>query len=633
MQRRLALAGLLFATIAIYLPLSVLRGTSALYGWDYMMLHARRLAFARQALLKTPHRLPGWYPREMLGTPFAANLQDFPWIPTHWPLLLFDPGHAYAVGIVLAAVLAAVFTYLFCRRAGLSPIGAAAAGWTFACAGVFASSVMVGHLVNLEGYPALPFLLWLADRALAPDARRRDVLILAIGTACVVVAGHPQLPAYAVAAALLYVIWRSRGRLRVKLCGAVALGIGITMAAWWPMLLLIRRSSRALPLEAAANDVVLPYHRLLGLILPGIDGWPDGVRGSAGHLFAGYSPYFWDTFAYVGILPLVAAVVLVVICVVRRRMPESRWMFLGAMGVLALLAALPVLNPLQQTMHATLLRSPSRLLYVCSFSLAAALGAGVDALLRWKPLQGKLLGCVVVALGLFCHAWDLGHVSRRFVTAGPLHPLDVPEFSSELGNGRIAVSRILDLQLSYQHDDAGGFDAIFLGDTYRELLALTGAPAASNEEVMDASRWPVRALESAGVTDVIPWGTRNDLPLVKDAGVLHLYRVPNPAPLSNGSSYRRPGPDRIDIGTSFAQAGVVHVLEAYDPGWTASVDGVAAAVTKANGLGMDIAVPAGQHMVRLRYRTPGRQTGVVLSLASLVLLIGLLYLPASNTAE
>ena len=269
MQRRLALALLLLFTEAIYLPWSVLRGKSTLYGWDYMMLHARRLAFARDALFSGAHRMPGWYPREMLGTPFSANLQNFPWIPTHWPLLLFDPYKAYAAGIAMAAGLAALFTYLFCRRAGLSPIGAAAAGWTFACAGVFSAHVMVGHLVNLEGYPALPLLLWLADRATDVRARRRDMLALAIGTACVVVAGHPQFPAYAVATALLYLIWRGRGWLRVKLCGAMMLGIGATMAAWWPMLLLIGRSSRTLPLDPAANDIVMPYHRLLGFIAPG----------------------------------------------------------------------------------------------------------------------------------------------------------------------------------------------------------------------------------------------------------------------------------------------------------------------------------------------------------------------------
>ena len=165
------------------------------------------------------------------------------------------------------------------------------------------------------------------------------------------------------------------------------------------------------------------------------------------------------------------------------------------------------------------------MIYLSTFSLAAAFGVGIDRLLRWKPL-----GWIAAIVCLAFHAWDLGGTSRLFVTPGPLHPLDVPEFSMGLGTGRVAVSRILDLQLSYDHDDAGGFDAIFLADTYRKLLALTEAPARSNEEVMDASTWPVHALEAAGVQFVIPWGGRNDLELAKSAAGLQMYRVANPTP-------------------------------------------------------------------------------------------------------
>ncbi len=603
MQRRLALALMLLATEAMYLPLSVLRGTSTLYGWDYMMLHARRLAFARDALF-SGHQLPGWYPREMLGTPFSANLQNFPWIPTHWPLLLFDPYKAYAVGIAIAAGLAALFTYLFCRRAGLSPIGAAAAGWTFACAGTFASSVMVGHLVNLEGYPALPLLLWLADRAADAHARRRDVIALAIGTACVVLAGHPQLPAYAVATALLYVIWRGRP----KLAAAIALGIGATLAAWWPMLLLIRRSSRALPLAPAANDIVLPYHRLLGLVAPGIDGWPAGVDPSAQHCSAVIRPTSGTRSPTPASCRWCSAAILVVMCLARRRLPATRWLFLAMVGIVALIAALPLLDPLRHAIPVTLLRSPARLLYLCTFSLAAALGVATDYVLR-----SPRFGWAIVFAGLAFHAWDLGHISRVFITPGPLEPLDVPEFSSAQGSGRIAVSRILDLKLSQDHDDAGGFDAIFLADTYEALLALTGAPPRSNEEVLDASTWPPRALEAAGVEFVVPWGARKDLELAKSAAGLQMYRVAHPA----ARNYLRPNSDVIEAHSSLPQPGVVHILEAYDPGWTATIDGSPAPVHKTDPLGMDVPASAGDHLVRLVYSTPGRSIGLLLSLASI----------------
>src|SRR5580658_10805001 len=227
----LAVAVLLALTEAFYLRPGILRGAETLAGSDYGELHIRRIRFARDALFGARHTLPAWYPHEVLGSPFSANLQSFPWIPTRLLLLLLDPSIAYAAAVAIAAALSAIFTYLYCRRAGLTRMGSAAAGGTFACAGYFASRVLAGHLPLLEAYPALPLLLWLVDRALAPERAPRhkfNLAVLAICCACVVVAGHPQLPAYSVASALLYAIWvadRSRGRkVRVRVVGAITLG-------------------------------------------------------------------------------------------------------------------------------------------------------------------------------------------------------------------------------------------------------------------------------------------------------------------------------------------------------------------------------------------------------------------------
>ena len=42
---------------------------------------------------------------------------------------------AYTIGCMLSAVLAAMFTFLYARALGMSPLASAAAGWTFACSG------------------------------------------------------------------------------------------------------------------------------------------------------------------------------------------------------------------------------------------------------------------------------------------------------------------------------------------------------------------------------------------------------------------------------------------------------------------------------------------------------------------
>src|SRR5690349_18912382 len=160
---------LLVLTAAIYFRPAVVFKNQTLIGADYSQLHERHIAFARDALFGPKHFLPAWYPRELFGAPFSANLQSFPWIPTRLILFLFDPSVSFSIGVWMAAALAALFSYLYCRRMGISEIGSVAAAWTFACAGFFASRVMAGHLPLLEAYPALPLLLWLVERAIAPD--------------------------------------------------------------------------------------------------------------------------------------------------------------------------------------------------------------------------------------------------------------------------------------------------------------------------------------------------------------------------------------------------------------------------------------------------------------------------------
>ena len=662
----------------------ILLGTSSLMGSDYEMLHRARLGFARQSLLGIRHTIPAWNPHEVLGAPFAANLQSFPWIPTRLVLLLLDPGVAYGAGIALAAALAALFTYLYCRRAGLSQLGSAAAGWTFASAGYFSSRVMAGHLPLLEAYPALPLLLWLIDRALAPERGQRirfDLAALALCCTCVVAAGHPQVPAYALASAFLYVAWRGRDAgalLRARVAGAMALGIGMALAIWWPMLMLIGRSTRVLHLAAPDNDVAMPYARLLALIVPGIQGWADPVELADKNPFSGgpNGSYFWDTASYIGLLPLVAIVALLVMWLVRKRMPEWRFQYLAFVGTAAFVCSLPLAEPLLHALPGTFLRSPARLLYVSTFCAAIALGAGVDAVrnLRWPERKWAINAFLGLLLTLhFADLWRFGHWFIQTYPRDNETPAFQARLDREVGSGRVAEARE-DLVFSYEdrYDDAGGFDSIFLARFDRGYLALAGEPPDTNEQLLDASELPVKALEALGVRFVITTADRTDLELVDHTDDAKLYRVKNPAPrakffsawhaefvrdeqipalYASGSwdrlllapdarkyipvqrreddspssvDYSRPSRDEIDLIANSSEPGFVEVLESYDPGWTATVDDAASPVVPANGFAMAVSVAAGKHRVHLRYETPGRPTGVGLLLLSLGLLVGLL---------
>ena len=674
---------LLVLTEAVYFRPSIFWRGDALLGIDYFQLHAWRIAFARNALFGEGHFLPAWYPHELLGTPFSANLQSFPWVPVRLVLLLFEPRLHYAIGVALAAGLSAIFTYLYCRRAGLSDVGAIAAGWTFACAGFFSSRVMAGHLPLIEAYPALPLLLWLADRAIDQERAKyhgRDLGVLAVASACVAVAGHPQVPAYSLASAVLYVVLRGRGWLRLKACAAMALGLGATLFAWWPMLLLVQRSTRVLPLAPAANDLAMPYRRLLALVRPGIDGWPPEVNGlGEKNPFHGYpsTAYFWDSSSYMGLLPLAVILFLFFRILMKRRLPGWPWQFLAVLGAGALLFSLPLAEPLRRMTPGTFLRSPARLLYLSTFAASVALGFGVNAFLNCNLFTLRARQALV-GFCLLGHALDLGGFARTFVQTTDWPEQEPQPFEQILArdvkDGRIAAD---DISYRGHFDDAGAFDSILLANPYRALLGLNGSPRDLNEQHLDATLFKIPALQAAGVKFVITLDKRPDLEVVSSSADDHLYRVPNPAPraaffaeeaadfmppdkildtfianprrdrlllpsnagaLPHGDpapaaatvNYFRPSSDEIRLETEASQPGYASVLESYDPGWAADVDGAPAVVVLANGFTMAVPVSPGKHSIRLLYHTPGRAAGGALSIIS-IFLLGCLWLSGNVT--
>jgi hypothetical protein len=686
-QSILAVAVMVIGVLAVYCPLALLDRDSALYGIDFWALHLRRISFVHEQL-SSSWRLPGWYPRELLGTPFWSNLQNFPWIPTRLALLLVEPESAYALGVNLAAVLAAGFTYLYGRSIGWGRAPAALAGWTFACSGFFAARVMAGHLPLLEAYPALPLLLWLAERALKSETGAGPLAALSLGTACVVVAGHPQLPAYAVASALLYLFWMGRGRRVLEGACAITLGAGATLAVWWPMLELLRRSTRILPLQQALNDVALPYSRLGALILPWKDGWPSEVQRTPLEPFSGFAnpAYFWDTVGYVGILPWIAALGLLIALLLRPQWPGRRAAFFTALGIGSLTLALPFARELGSFIPGTFLRSPARLLYLTSFVLSLAAAAALDATLRSVRRRGALRWALVAGVVVLVHVADLVRHDRAFIRIRPraLQTMHAAEalIAEHLGSGRVAIDYNITLAFNRRFDDVGFFDSILLARPYRALLELSGISPDVNVQDLSGSVLSQKALADLGVRFVITASARPDLLLVfPERYPVPVYAVPNPVPrvaffppdrvrfmresdmhsrlrqpwfrlgeelmlpldvedrseaggaigapnrgLEAGIEYLRPSPDRIALRVDAPQPGFVRILESWDPGWQASVEGVPVPVLRSDTFAMAIPVDSGTRRVELAFETPGARTGAAASLASLLLLSSLLWL-------
>jgi hypothetical protein len=85
-------------------------------------------------------------------------------------------------------------------------------------------------------------------------------------------------------------------------------------------------------------------------------------------------------------------------------------------------------------------------------------------------------------------------------------------------------------------------------------------------------------------------------------------------------------PDRLRVDADLAAPGYLVVTEAYYPGWNASVDGQPAAVQRANVGFRAVQVPAGRHLVEMRYRPAAVSVGFLISALALAAALGVIVL-------
>jgi hypothetical protein len=329
--------------------------------------------------------------------------------------------HLRRGGLLIGLVVSTVYVSIFAQD-WLGLLASAAAGWTFACGGFYAARVAAGHLPLLEAYPALPLLLWVIEsqlQALSQGNRHGRILTIAGSSACIMLAGHPQLPVYAMAAGAFYALWRG-GRHAIRIWSAMILGVGCAAFALVPMGMLVGRSTRLLDLAPPANDIAMPYGRLTAFFLPWRDGVPPLLDADPTIAFQQYPnlAYFWDTNCYIGILPWVALILLIYVSKRSDRVAINMniMAFLGIIGVAGIILSLPIVRYVPSLVPGTIFRSSSRLLYLTEFVLACGLGIGI----HWTFATNKASARILMAVLLALHMVDLGSHSRRFILRGSL---------------------------------------------------------------------------------------------------------------------------------------------------------------------------------------------------------------------
>lgn len=333
--------------------------------------------------------LPLWNPLLGMGAPLAANYQSALFYPPHWLYFVLAalgglPLMAWGQALLVAA-------HLGLAGAGmlrlLRALGADAAGQLVGALAFSLSGYLVARAHFLSINASLAWLPWilLAVYQLAQAPGRRTVLRLAALLALQWLAGHAQMAWYSLLLAggwLLLWAWPTQTRWRA-LGGFVAAGaaaLALSAVQLLPTAEYLLQSQRASQVDAAlAMTYSLWPWRLLGLLAPGLFGSP--ATGD----FAGYGN-FWEDAIYIGVLPLLLAVLM---C--RRVQPRRLAWFLLGVVALSVLLALGRHTPLFPWLFARvpsfdMFQGPARFSVWAVLALSLLAGLGVQ---YWRKPEGR----------------------------------------------------------------------------------------------------------------------------------------------------------------------------------------------------------------------------------------------------
>ena len=370
--------------------------------------------------------IPLWNPYLFAGTPFLAAGQHSALYPFSLIYLILPLERAYGVFTVSQLFLAGAFMYLFGRALGMRRGGASLAAVTYQLCGFMLVSVDFAMILAASAW--LPFLLTMIEFVIrqrpALGGRPATLPWVALGAAGLgmqLLAGHGENSYFTLLVMGLYAAWRlgaqvlsqrrADSRSRVHLYSAlfkpaswlilmVILGIGLGTVQFIPFIELVQHNFR----EGAASlaDVLswaYPPRRIIAFVAPNFFGNPSHhayfdlfnwqvVPVTVNAFDDPISKIDWgiknyvEGGAYLGILPLLLAVIATLSCLRRRSKSSGRTSigffallslasltFIFPTGTYAIIHILPIINQSH---------SPFRWVFPLSLSIAVLAGWGIE---------------------------------------------------------------------------------------------------------------------------------------------------------------------------------------------------------------------------------------------------------------
>ena len=331
---------------------------------DIAVSHYPNALFLRDSLYNL-HQVPLWSPSILSGYPFAGNPLASLWYPPGWLALLLPLPLGFNLLVGFHLVLGALGMYALLRQQGRSYPASLLAGIAFGMMPKVFAHYGAGHLTLLYAVPWTPWLLWSKATIGSPPVEANPLPRLARflpsgAVLALIFLADPRWAAFAGATWLGYAIWIDRFSLqKVLVQGALAVLLSAPLAI--PLLEYAERSTRANLTVQDSLVYSLPVARLLGLLFPDYGGFHEWtLYPGAGIFLLAILGFAWSW-----------------------RLRQVRfWALLLLVSLaFALGGSLPGLSMVLQLPGFSLLRVPSRALFLSGMAFAALSAFAMDRLL------------------------------------------------------------------------------------------------------------------------------------------------------------------------------------------------------------------------------------------------------------
>ena len=335
---------------------------------DLTISHLPYAEYIRSSLLRFGE-IPLWYPAIFGGIPLSSHPLSGLWYPLGWLGIILPGPIGFNLAYSIHLVLAGLGMYLLLKEEKVGDIAAILGGLAFELTPKLMAHWAAGHISLCFAYSLTPWLL-LFESHLSRKNSWKWVGITAIPFAFILLADI-RWAAYAGIAWIGFrayqlvrtVEWRKRVfDWGVKTLSVVFLACMLTAPFLFNFLEFTNLSTRSLMSSVDRSRFGLPINQLLGLI------YPD---------FGGYAEWIF----YPGALGILSVVMIA--------FAKGSWrragFWLGLMGLSLILSTssgwygnIPILS---------LLRVPSRFLFLFDFSTTLILGFCIDALVRGESYR------------------------------------------------------------------------------------------------------------------------------------------------------------------------------------------------------------------------------------------------------